>query len=708
MAFRVLGRFISHLLVVVVLASMVTTADCGEVTEWTDSTGQHKVSAEFLGIVDGKVELQRKSDGKKLTIELEMLSEADQARAKKLAAGKSGDNPFMEAAENAAAGKGQPEDVFKPGDEVLAKRFTKWVPARVIKEARGRYYVRFDGRGSVSDQWVPRDRVRSRTAGAGGMGADDAENPVVLEPTYADADYNGRTLLFTTFKSDWNVEPCKDTEATIKEQGALALPASSEFFEAADERVVIDHSTGIGVVTYVNRRPGQPTRCRTLWCNLTDRSPIGSMILPYAGVVEDVAPGGKVVAALGKSNPHQQAPPRIDVYRRTESGPLEHVVSWAPMQEGVGIFQEIKWVRFIDEQHVMVFDANGRLQAWQLVGPKLLYQYETNHFALPAITNDRRYFAVPFDQGVAVCETLTGDQIGAIVNDRLAHGWLRMAFKSDNSTLAVFASGRSASYDMKTGEKLKELTVGVVAFNSVHWLSDRYLLVDGSKVVDMDQDMILWEYWAPFGELADVYGGMAWFVFPNHPNEAGAVVNAVLPHQEAVFYAERMDSPQLQLLKPGDGLRLNVQTQNADEVRKQLEKAIVEAGFRVDPNAANELVASIKAEPRKEVTYRSFHGGEKSTQSYTPHTSSVQICTDKGKVAWSTATTTGPEYFVNMKEIDKAIAKSNQPNYKFFERVELPRTILKPEYQRGLGHSTVSRTGLKTDISPTTSTTTPQ
>ena len=48
---------------------------------WTDSTGTHKVEAEFVDFKDGKVQL-KKEDGKTITIPIERLSDADQDSVK--------------------------------------------------------------------------------------------------------------------------------------------------------------------------------------------------------------------------------------------------------------------------------------------------------------------------------------------------------------------------------------------------------------------------------------------------------------------------------------------------------------------------------------------------------------------------------------------------------------------------------------------------
>ena len=64
-----------------------------EMRTWTDSTGTHKIEAQFAGLADGKVTL-KKADGKTVTLALDRLSEADRKQAETLAKADASSNPF--------------------------------------------------------------------------------------------------------------------------------------------------------------------------------------------------------------------------------------------------------------------------------------------------------------------------------------------------------------------------------------------------------------------------------------------------------------------------------------------------------------------------------------------------------------------------------------------------------------------------------------
>lgn len=68
------------------VAILLTQATLGADREWSDSTGKYKVQAEFAGLKEGVVELE-KSDGSKISVPLERLSAADQAHVRTLATG---------------------------------------------------------------------------------------------------------------------------------------------------------------------------------------------------------------------------------------------------------------------------------------------------------------------------------------------------------------------------------------------------------------------------------------------------------------------------------------------------------------------------------------------------------------------------------------------------------------------------------------------
>jgi hypothetical protein len=65
---------------IVLFLAIAAVDDVAQARTWTDKTGRFKVEAELIEVKDGMVRLQ-KTDGKKLSVPLEKLSEADQAVA---------------------------------------------------------------------------------------------------------------------------------------------------------------------------------------------------------------------------------------------------------------------------------------------------------------------------------------------------------------------------------------------------------------------------------------------------------------------------------------------------------------------------------------------------------------------------------------------------------------------------------------------------
>ena len=66
----------------------------GTLHTWSDVTGTHKIEAEYLGVLEGKVRLKRK-DGREINVPIDSLSKTDQARVEELQkAAAAPPNPF--------------------------------------------------------------------------------------------------------------------------------------------------------------------------------------------------------------------------------------------------------------------------------------------------------------------------------------------------------------------------------------------------------------------------------------------------------------------------------------------------------------------------------------------------------------------------------------------------------------------------------------
>lgn len=93
--------FISTVLSVPMLAN-------GQVREWVDKTGKFKIKAEFKGVEGNKVVLQRIPSGKRVTIPLDKLSDADQAFVTTLTKPKKVPEVVPEAVNNGSSSLAEP------------------------------------------------------------------------------------------------------------------------------------------------------------------------------------------------------------------------------------------------------------------------------------------------------------------------------------------------------------------------------------------------------------------------------------------------------------------------------------------------------------------------------------------------------------------------------------------------------------------------
>ncbi len=84
---------LTALFTLLILPTAVGPALAGELRTWTDKSGQHRIEAEFVSEVDGKVILKNK-DGKQFEIALSLLAEADQKHIQALKEQLAADNPF--------------------------------------------------------------------------------------------------------------------------------------------------------------------------------------------------------------------------------------------------------------------------------------------------------------------------------------------------------------------------------------------------------------------------------------------------------------------------------------------------------------------------------------------------------------------------------------------------------------------------------------
>jgi hypothetical protein len=273
---------------------------------------------------------------------------------------------------------------------------------------------------------------------------------------------------------------------------------------------------------------------------------------------------------------------------------------------------------------------------------------------------------------------------------------LQAGFSKDGKRLLIGGNERLHELDAATGQPTREAQrYPVISPWSLDVLDDRYLMVSGIHLYDMQNQTIWWRY--GHGANNDqtimksqeraVYGGRLWYV---SDDRNGATLKSVeLPGREM----QRAENPaDLLALKPGDAVSIDLNiaanAEEADTARAGLETALQAAGYRVDPKAPIRLVAStVEGESRK-MKYRGDLGRpvEMNVRS---KISQVQIMNGR-TLLWQGRLTVHPPRGLLVKEgetLQQAINDRMKYNLTYFSKVEIPKQIVSPNYTWGLGET---------------------
>jgi hypothetical protein len=219
------------------------------VRTWSDSSGQFKIEAVYLGQEGEGVKLL-KNDGAVITVPLAKLSKVDQDYV----AGR---------ANSPAAPRG-----FKVGDAVEVHwRAVKWYPA-VIKQVDGnRYLIHYDDFSDSFDEWFDLKDIRPRAAPANqvasGLPAAAASEsakakpalPVSVPGVACRVDKSAATPIDSQGAAPSAISPDPGPAETMPE-GGFAL-RKLEFFEKPAGMLAANVEAGLMLVAFVNSPPGK-------------------------------------------------------------------------------------------------------------------------------------------------------------------------------------------------------------------------------------------------------------------------------------------------------------------------------------------------------------------------------------------------------------------------------------------------------------------
>jgi len=172
-----------------------------------------------------------------------------------------------------------------------------------------------------------------------------------------------------------------------------------------------------------------------------------------------------------------------------------------------------------------------------------------------------------------------------------------------------------------------------------------------------------------------------------------------------------MADPNFLVLKPGVTVKLNVDAlpdaAGREKARTQLTEKLSAMGCKVGSSGTIDLVATFEFGEIEEISYHSFGfgsmgppGSSNDTQKFRPYTFHLKFIYQQ-ETAWQgMGGQTGAPHSLDLEEgetIATALKRLEKPNYDFFERIELPETLMKPTVNTNgtLGTSEITVDGLQ-------------
>ncbi|MBN2022964.1 MAG: hypothetical protein JW809_09230 [Pirellulales bacterium] len=516
-----------------------------------------------------------------------------------------------------------------------------------------------------------------------------------------DADVSGATVvMLAQAPKPENLAP--DAVAPPKEPNArpVALPAKGDFFEQMEGLLVAASDPKRAVLVFENRHHNYT---RHVLATLAPGSRASAALEGADGMKAiDLSPAGDLLLTVPAGRFHDRTS-RVDVWRIAGTK-LEHVVGWQPYAAGTRGFRGVEWGAFVDADHVLTGDLQGRLVLWKLPEVKAVYTCEGRFNMAPALSAGRKYLAVSTAEGVAVLDAKSGETLGGY---RGPNAWGTLSFRPDGKQIALVSANRLTVWDFSTGELYRDigLSVGPWHGGGIAWPSPGYLLVGNKYLIDLEHYVPLWEYrpapGAHGGAMAFDIGGQFWYLLPGTGGQA--LLPLSLPHDEAKQVAAQLDASKLLAVRPGMTVTLEVnvsaQPNEIQQVTDHLTRLLTANGLKVAPGQPVKLVAQTRPGEATDETYGPFgpfSRRQKQTVQFQEHVSEVAFVV-ADKKAWSVSSLTQAPHSLHLQEgetLEQALAKYAQPNVQFFQKVNLPQCIAWPREQDVYGATEISPQGL--------------
>lgn len=378
---------------------------------------------------------------------------------------------------------------------------------------------------------------------------------------------------------------------------------------------------------------------------------------------------------------------------------------------GGGDWDEIYSANFLPGNRLATLTEKKNLTVWSLdeEGPRALYR-GVGESLTTVFSPAGELLIVPAEKNIAAIDTTSMKLVGCIERDTAADA---LAISPDGQFLAVFHPFTITIYSLETGAQLKQFAVAESSSRArLDWVG-KYIML-GDVVYDFERELPVWTYTGR-PDSAISFDEFLLSGFEEKPSSTLTIVK--IPHAAAIAAAEGVDPKSIYALVPGEGIKLTVHMPGTpasvqEEAQRAAQAKIDASGWVRLDNAP--VVMELRIERQEQATkdyytrnerepyfpfsgFRSQPSGPAEKVTYTPWKHSL-IIRQGSQVLYQTSRTYDAPTNLQLGENEStqsAVNRAVKPDGKYFETVKVPPFVLKPEYQGGLGKSSLSAQGLK-------------
>ncbi len=362
---------------------------------------------------------------------------------------------------------------------------------------------------------------------------------------------------------DWAVKPGKPP-APVKATGRGAEIPQGQIYMGC----LSQSASGIGFVMYTSNplvvnddglptsEPGTRFWLETLDLKTGDKQK--SVPLPPLSVLMSVSQDGTRVCTQNANGLN-----RLNIWAVRDGS---NQGSLAPYHDAApGVEQRVGYAEFVDGFSLLT-TAPGRLTLWDTVLNKAIYEVEIGDLR-PELSAARDYVAVS-DAGrraIFFLDTKTGKPAGSIALSELAEDLASAcAFHPEGRFFAALTQridgGELRVIDLNTGETKKQFPLPVTG-QILQWVGSDYILIDGTALVSVSRECVVWNYVLPMGmHLRDSPDQRHWYIAADPARSNVYNVRGIdMPDQTIVERIGAADPHGKTLLAPGQAIDLDIQ-----------------------------------------------------------------------------------------------------------------------------------------------------